>query len=84
MDHLPQGTIVGDINRRKGVIQNTETEGDDVVIQAHVPVNMMFGYSTSLRSMTQGKGEFTMEYLEHLAVPRVCVLTAHSSPAAGL
>jgi len=65
-----QGAIVGNINRRKGVIQNTETEGDDVVVHAHVPLNNMFGYSTDLRSMTQGKGEFTMEYLEHLPVPR--------------
>jgi elongation factor G len=53
------------------VIQNTETQGDDVIVQAHVPLNNMFGYSTDLRSMTQGKGEFTMEYLTHEPVPRV-------------
>ncbi|XP_019188925.1 PREDICTED: elongation factor G-2, mitochondrial isoform X2 [Ipomoea nil] len=63
-----QGTVTGDINKRKGVIVGNDQEGDDSVITAHVPLNNMFGYSTSLRSMTQGKGEFTMEYKEHSAV----------------
>ncbi|KDD76285.1 GTP-binding elongation factor EF-Tu/EF-1A [Helicosporidium sp. ATCC 50920] len=74
-----QGTVMGDVNRRKGVIQNSEQEGDDVVIEADVPLNQMFGYSTALRSMTQGKGEFTMEYKAHQPVtPDVLAeLTAH-------
>ncbi|WCJ30785.1 Elongation factor G mitochondrial [Euphorbia peplus] len=63
-----QGTVAGDLNKRKGVIVGNDQEGDDSVITAHVPLNNMFGYSTSLRSMTQGKGEFTMEYKEHSAV----------------
>jgi elongation factor G len=63
-----QGAVIGDLNRRKGVVQNSEAEGEDVVIVAQVPLNEMFGYSTSLRSMTQGKGEFTMEYSTHQAV----------------
>jgi len=63
-----QGTVTGDINKRKGVIVGNDQDGDDSVITAHVPLNNMFGYSTSLRSMTQGKGEFTMEYKEHSAV----------------
>ncbi|XP_002962742.2 elongation factor G-2, mitochondrial [Selaginella moellendorffii] len=63
-----QGPVVGDINRRKGMIVNSEQEGDDAVITCHIPLNNMFGYSTSLRSMTQGKGEFTMEYYKHLGV----------------
>lgn len=64
-----QGTVTGDLNKRKGVIVGNDQDGDDSVINAHVPLNNMFGYSTSLRSMTQGKGEFTMEYKEHSAVP---------------
>ncbi|VVB03411.1 unnamed protein product [Arabis nemorensis] len=63
-----QGTVAGDLNKRKGIIVGNDQEGDDSVVQAHVPLNNMFGYSTSLRSMTQGKGEFTMEYKEHCAV----------------
>ncbi|KAK6162588.1 hypothetical protein DH2020_002429 [Rehmannia glutinosa] len=63
-----QGTVTGDINKRKGMIVGNDQEGDDCVITAHVPLNNMFGYSTALRSMTQGKGEFTMEYLEHSQV----------------
>lgn len=74
-----QGTIIGDVNRRKGVIMGSEQEGDDVVIAAHVPLNDMFGYSTALRSMTQGKGEFTMEYSAHSPVTAdtQAELTAH-------
>ncbi len=48
-----QGTIIGDVNRRKGLIQNSEGEGEDVVVEAQVPLSDMFGYSTGLRSMTQ-------------------------------
>lgn len=63
-----QGVVAGDINKRKGVIVGNDQEGDDSIIIAHVPLNNMFGYSTPLRSMTQGKGEFTMEYKEYLPV----------------
>ena len=48
-----QGAIVGAVNRRKGLIQSSDQQGDDVVINAEVPLNNMFGYSTELRSMTQ-------------------------------
>uniref|UniRef100_A0A6N2JYF8 Tr-type G domain-containing protein n=1 Tax=Salix viminalis TaxID=40686 RepID=A0A6N2JYF8_SALVM len=63
-----QGTVAGDINKRKGVIVGNDQDGDDSILTVHVPLNNMFGYSTSLRSMTQGKGEFTMEYKEHSPV----------------
>lgn len=68
-----QGSIMGDLNRRRGVIQNSEGEGDDVIVTAHVPLSEMFGYSTALRSMTQGKGEFTMEYETHSPVTKEMV-----------
>ncbi|KAB2002722.1 hypothetical protein ES319_D11G085200v1 [Gossypium barbadense] len=63
-----QGTVAGDINKRKGVIVGNDQDGDDSIITVNVPLNNMFGYSTMLRSMTQGKGEFTMEYKEHSPV----------------
>jgi len=63
-----QGTVIGDLNRRKGVILNSEAEGDDTIMESQVPLSDMFGYSTALRSMTQGKGEFTMEYFTHQPV----------------
>lgn len=47
------GNVMGDLNRRKGVIMDSATNGDDAVIQAEVPLNNMFGYSTVLRSNTQ-------------------------------
>ena len=63
-----QGAVAGDLNKRKGVIVGNDQDEDYSVITAHVPLNNMFGYSTALRSMTQGKGEFTMEYKEHSPV----------------
>jgi elongation factor G len=64
-----QGSVVGQINQRRGVI--LETKSDDVVtITAQVPLNTMFGYSTDLRSATQGKGNYTMEFAHYAAVPK--------------
>lgn len=60
-----QGTVMGGISKRRGVIVNNESQGDYVCIESEVPLGQMFGYSTEIRSMTQGKGEFTMEYIEH-------------------
>jgi len=67
-----QGGILAGLNRRMGVIQSNEMNEDGSGIKAlvDVPLANMFGYSTELRSSTQGKGEFTMEYLKHTPVPR--------------
>ncbi|MEW5307565.1 MAG: hypothetical protein WDW36_009953 [Sanguina aurantia] len=65
-----QGTVMGDLTRRKGIIMDTSMNGDDALIYAEVPLNNMFGYATILRSNTQGKGEFSMEYAQHAAVTR--------------
>lgn len=65
-----QGTVMGQVNQRRGVIQGSSTMEGYVTIQALVPLVEMFGYSTDLRSATQGKGEFTMEFSEYQAVPR--------------
>ena len=64
-----QGAVVSQVNRRKGLIMDSEQQGDEVVIQANIPLNNMFGYSNELRSATQGKGTFSMEYLKHQTVP---------------
>jgi len=61
----PAGVVVGNLNRRKALIQDTEIRQDFCVISAHAPLGELFGYATDLRSQTQGKGEFSMEYLKH-------------------
>jgi len=65
-----QGNVIGSVNRRKGVVMDSSQELDTTSVESQVPLNNMFGYSTDLRSMTQGKGEFTMEYSHHAPVPR--------------
>ena len=67
-----QGTVVAALNRRMGMIQNSDVndDGSGIKILAEVPLSNMFGYSTELRSLTQGKGEFTMEYLKHSQVSK--------------
>jgi len=66
-----QGSVVGQINQRRGVILLTESREGYVVVDAEVPLNEMFGYSTDLRSATQGKGEFTMEFAKYSPVPKL-------------
>ncbi len=65
-----QGSVVGQINQRRGVIMETRSGDDGVSITAEVPLNTMFGYSTDLRSATQGKGNYTMEFAKYAIVPR--------------
>ncbi|MBQ5998551.1 MAG: elongation factor G, partial [Treponema sp.] len=64
-----QGNIFGLINQRRGVIGETTDENNQTVVNAEVPLSEMFGFSTILRSSTQGKGEFTMEFLKYGKVP---------------
>lgn len=65
-----QGNLMGQINQRRGMIQGTTTIEGNVTVAAEVPLTEMFGYSTDLRSATQGKGEFSMEFARYAAVPR--------------
>jgi elongation factor G len=64
-----QGAVVGQVNQRRGVILET-VAGDNVSVTCEVPLNAMFGYSTDLRSATQGKGTFTMEFSKYAPVPK--------------
>ncbi|MCL2012773.1 MAG: elongation factor G [Cystobacterineae bacterium] len=66
-----QGSVVGQINQRRGTItETTAIENNYVAIVAEVPLNNMFGYATDLRSATQGKGEYTMEFARYAPVPK--------------
>ena len=65
-----QGGIMGSINQRRGMIIGTTEEGNYTVVEAEVPLSEMFGYSTVLRSLTQGKAEFTMEFATYRPVPK--------------
>ncbi|XP_045515545.1 elongation factor G, mitochondrial [Pieris brassicae] len=56
------GTVIGQLNKRGGIITGTEGADGWTTLYAEVPLNNMFGYAGELRSMTQGKGEFSMEY----------------------
>lgn len=65
-----QGTVIGQINQRRGVIHNTTLDAKYVTVESEVPLKEMFGYSSDLRSVTQGKGEFTMEFMKYSPVPK--------------
>src|SRR6476620_7680843 len=65
-----QGGVMGGLNQRRGTIISSEKQEGFVPAMAEVPLNDMFGYSTDLRSATQGKGEFTMEFQKYAEVPK--------------
>jgi elongation factor G len=64
------GDIMGDINSRRGRVEGMEARGNAQVIRGYVPLAEMFGYSTSLRSRTQGRGTFSMEFHSYEEVPK--------------
>ncbi len=63
------GEVVGDINSRRGQIQNTEQRGSNQVVAALVPLSEMFGYATDLRSRTQGRATYTMQFHAYNQAP---------------
>jgi elongation factor G len=65
------GDVIGDLNSRRGQIQGTETRGNAQVVTAFVPLANMFGYVSTLRGMSQGRAQFTMQYDHYEAVPQV-------------
>ena len=65
-----QGTVMGLLNQRRGMIVGSQEEGPASVVEAQVPLAEMFGFSTVLRSSTQGKAQFTMEFSTYKQVPQ--------------
>ena len=64
------GDVIGDLNSRRGQIQGTETRGNAQVVTAFVPLANMFGYINTLRSFSQGRAQFTMQYDHYETVPQ--------------
>ncbi|BBM00794.1 elongation factor G [Microbulbifer sp. GL-2] len=64
------GDVVGDLNRRRGLIQGMEDNPAGKVVNAEVPLAEMFGYATDLRSATQGRATYTMEFLKYAEAPK--------------
>jgi elongation factor G len=67
-DHV--GDVIGDLNRRRGMIKDQDTGVTGVRIKADVPLSEMFGYIGSLRTMTSGRGQFSMEFSHYQQCPR--------------
>jgi elongation factor G len=65
-----QGSVMGSLNQRRGMIVGSQDEGVMSVIETQVPLAEMFGYSTVLRSLTQGQAQFTMEFATYKQVPQ--------------
>jgi elongation factor G len=64
------GDVIGDLNRRRGVILGMESRGTMYVVRAHVPLAEMFGYVNDLRSMTSGRASYSMEFAHYEPVPK--------------
>ncbi len=63
------GDVIGDLNRRRGVIQGMDEESGSLVVRAEVPLGEMFGYATDLRSATQGRAAYSMEFMRYAEAP---------------
>ena len=63
------GDVMGDLNSRRGHIDGMEQRGNAQVINATVPLSTMFGYATDVRSMTQGRATYTMQFKHYAEVP---------------
>ena len=63
------GEVIGDINARRGRVEATEMRGSVLAIRGYAPLAAMFGYSTDLRSLTQGRGNYVMQYSHYEQVP---------------
>ena len=67
------GSVIGDLNSRRGQIQGQDMRGNANVVKAMVPLAKMFGYVSQLRSMSQGRAQFTMQFDHYAQVPPAIV-----------
>jgi elongation factor G len=63
------GDVMGDLNRRRGIVQGMEDSPSGKIIRAEVPLAEMFGYATDLRSATQGRATYSMEFAKYSEAP---------------
>jgi elongation factor G len=64
------GVVMGDLNRRRGLVQGTDDSPMGKIVNAEVPLKEMFGYSTDLRSATQGRATYSMEFVKYAEAPK--------------
>jgi elongation factor G len=64
------GDVFGDLSARRGRVEGSEQRGNSMVIRATVPLSEMFGYATDLRSRTQGRATYTMQFHSYQQVPK--------------
>jgi len=64
------GSVMGDVSSRRGRIEGQEDRGNAVEVQSMVPLSNMFGYATDLRSFTQGRGNYTMQFDHYEELPK--------------
>jgi elongation factor G len=64
------GDVIGDLNSRRGRVESIEVRGNIQAIRGFVPLSRMFGYATDLRSKTQGRGLYTMQFSHYEEVPK--------------
>jgi len=63
------GDVIGNLNAKRGHVEGIDERGSSRVVRAHVPLAEMFGYATELRSMTQGRATYSMEFSRYAEVP---------------
>ncbi len=71
------GDVMGDLSRRRGLLQGSDDTPSGKVINAMVPLGEMFGYATAMRSMSQGRATFTMEFDHYAEAPNNIAEASH-------
>ena len=64
------GDVMGDVNSRRGSIDSMDARGNAQIIKASIPLSEMFGYATDLRSNTQGRGNYSMQFSKYAETPK--------------